>query len=364
VGTHQNIIELNGKIYDVLSGKPVHSEQKKAPIPISPMTKSPNNHSRVVDGFFSKKSRVHTPHVPAQVAHHKPQKAHTLMRQSVTKPKTQPKLDTPTTHVKELGRSGDDRLKRAQAISKSSFISKFGFSNHMSPVKQEVKPLAVKQPPVEQKQHQAHHTTPTPKASIAPKQSPASTSSAQAHFDRALAKAKSHEHAVALSTKKPRRKLSHRLGISQKTLNLGATALTAILLIAFFTYQNIPNISMRLAASKAGFSAKLPSYQPSGFALAGPIEYGPGHITIDFKSNSDDRNFNVSQKLSNWNSEALIDNFLVTNNKTYQTYEDKGRTIFTYDGNNATWVSGGIWYQIEGNASLSTSQLLSIATSM
>lgn len=147
-------------------------------------------------------------------------------------------------------------------------------------------------------------------------------------------------------------------------MNAAAGALAIVLLAGFFAYQNIPNISMRVAASRAGFSAKMPGYQPSGFALQGPINYKPGQISLSFKSNSDDRAFNVSQQVSGWNSEALADNYLAANNKEYQTYQDKGRTIYLYDNSRATWVSGGIWYEVDGNGILSSEQLIRVANSL
>lgn len=121
---------------------------------------------------------------------------------------------------------------------------------------------------------------------------------------------------------------------------------------------------MRIAASRAGFNAAIPSYQPSGFGMKGPIEYGPGQVTLNFKSNSDERNFHVTQRVSSWNSEALLTNFVTTNNKSYQTYQDKGRTIYIYDGSNATWVSNGVWYQIEGKSNLNSDQLIKLANSI
>jgi hypothetical protein len=256
-------------------------------------------------------------------------------------------------------RKGDEvRLKRAREIKMSSLVSKFGFGGRPAPVPKKVQPLSVKQAPIEHKAHHAQaptHTSNAHQHGVNP---------AQAHFNRALAHAHAHEQPKHHPVKKPRRRIAHRLGMSQKVFNVGAGALAAILLLGFFAYQNVPNISMRIAASRAGFSAKLPSYKPTGFSFGGPIQYAPGQITVNFQSNSDDRNFHLTQKVSSWNSEALLDNYLLANSKTYQTYQDKGRTIYIYDGANATWVSGGIWYQIEGESSLTNDQLLQVANSI
>lgn len=139
--------------------------------------------------------------------------------------------------------------------------------------------------------------------------------------------------------------------------------LAAVLLTGFVLYQNIPNLSMRIASSKAGFNASLPGYNPSGYTLSGPVVYSPGKITVNFSSNSDDRDYTLTQQVSNWNSQALIDNFFAVKNKDFETYQEKGKTIFLYDDKNATWVSGGVWYQIQDADELSSSQILNIASS-
>jgi hypothetical protein len=72
----------------------------------------------------------------------------------------------------------------------------------------------------------------------------------------------------------------------------------------------------------------------------------------------------LSQRSSEWNSDALVQNFVATSRRAYQSYQDNGKTIYIYEGNNATWVDGGVWYQIEGNASLNSDQLLRIAKSL
>ncbi len=360
MGTHQNVIELNGKVYDASTGRTVGS-------PAHPVK------GAVVDGFIRKPKTVsHTPkpaapkkttnhHQAPHAHHHKAQRANTLMRGVVSKPNLA--IENPAEEVRSESpvlpsKSTDPaRLRRAHEVHKSSLISKFGFSNRLSPVTKKVEPLGIKTPP---KDHKQTHSNPESAHNASTR---APISAAQAHFNRALSHAKAHEQPAHVP-KKPRKKLAHRIGISQKTFNAGASVLAAILLIGFFAYQNVPNISMRIAASRAGFSAKLPSYKPAGFSFGGPIEYAPGQITVNFASNSDERNFHLTQKVSSWNSQALLDNYLLANHKAYQTYQDKGRTIYIYDGSNATWVSGGVWYQIEGNSSLNNDQLLQIANSI
>ena len=137
-----------------------------------------------------------------------------------------------------------------------------------------------------------------------------------------------------------------------------------LLLVGWVTYMNLPNMALRVAASRAGFEATLPGYKPSGFNLSGPIAYSPGQIALNFSTNSDDRAFQLTQRESTWDSQSLLDNFVVRENKRYVTFQESGLTVYVYDDSNATWVDKGIWYTIEGDSLLSSEQLLKIATSL
>jgi hypothetical protein len=107
----------------------------------------------------------------------------------------------------------------------------------------------------------------------------------------------------------------------------------------------------------------LPSYNPGGFRLAGPISYSQGQITIGYKSNTDNREYQITQKKSNWDSESLLSN-VVTKNAGYQIARDHGLTIYLYGDGSATWVNSGVWYTIEGQSQLSSTQIQKIAASM
>jgi hypothetical protein len=161
-----------------------------------------------------------------------------------------------------------------------------------------------------------------------------------------------------------RKKLAHKLGISARAMAISTTVLAGVLLGGFFAIQNVPNLSMRVAAARAGFDASMPGYSPSGFSFKGPIKYSPGQVTISFDSNTDDREYTVTQRSTNWNSDALLSNYVVTSNKQYQTYLDRGRTLYIYDESNATWIDNGVWYQVEGNSDMTTDQLVRIASSI
>jgi hypothetical protein len=155
-----------------------------------------------------------------------------------------------------------------------------------------------------------------------------------------------------------------KLGVSRRALSMSSAVLAVALLAGFFAIQNVPNLSMRVAATRAGFDAAMPGYKPAGFSFKGPIKYSPGQVSVSYESNTDARSYEVKQKASNWNSDALLANFVVAEGKQYQTFLDRGRTLYIYDQSNATWVDDGVWYQIEGQSNMTTDQLIRIASSI
>ena len=59
----------------------------------------------------------------------------------------------------------------------------------------------------------------------------------------------------------------------------------------------------------------------------------------------------------------MLDNFVTKKTGTYLTYQERGLTIYSF-GDQAAWVNGGLLYTIDGDAPLSSEQLLNIAASM
>ncbi len=363
---HQDVIEINGKKYDAVSGRLIDKNQTTNQITtMQPTVKRTNGVA--VDGF------VKSTHAIRKVQHQKKplQKSQTLMRTAVKKPIATTKTPRPTTVAgiskPQLGSSAHRQKLAAETI-KSPQISKFGSAEHRTSIVKKVQDLPVKQVV----QHATHHETATlqahhavqaqPSAShLAPSRSKATS----ALIEKALTNATAHEQPLhSVEHGKKRRKIAHKLGISARAMAVSSSVLAGVLLGGFFALQNVPNLSMRVAAARAGFNASMPGYNPSGFSFKGPINYSPGQVTVSFSSNTDDRQYNVTQRASNWNSDALLSNFVAVDSNQYQTYLDRGRTLYIYDGSNATWVDNGIWYQIEGKSAMTTDQLVRIAASI
>jgi hypothetical protein len=150
----------------------------------------------------------------------------------------------------------------------------------------------------------------------------------------------------------------------QPTLpSIVGASIALVLLAGYLTYLNMPGLSVRVAASQAGISARFPDYRPDGYSLDGPVSYAPGEVTIKFKTNGDNRGYAVRQRSSSWDSQAVLDNYVAKQSANYLTYNEQGLTIYTYD-HKAAWVNGGILYTIDGDAPLSSDQVLRIAASL
>lgn len=347
-------IELNGATYDASTGHLVGH------------VAAPATNGQAMDGVVRRPTAAKSAAVPeavnrpkqaagshktAKPAKRRAQRSQTLMRQAVHKPtlgdlfhaKTAPLSAGSNAIVHTARRSATvnpQRASRAQAVAKSGLVSKFGTGKLLMRMAH----LPVAEPPSKSTAKHVHQAA------------------TQAVFSKELDQARSHEQ-PKLKKQRVHQRLAHKLHISPRSLNIGAGIMAAVLIGSFFLYQNIPNLSIRLAAARAGFHASLPSYQPSGFAIKGPIEYATGELTVNFQSNSDSRNFQVKQQVSNWNSETLLQAYVSKQKQPYQTYEEDGRVVYI-DNTSANLVTGNKWVQVKSDGSLSTEQLLNIVKSI
>ncbi len=397
-------IELNGTLYDAVSGKAVNSQapQTIAPTPATPQAAPgsitpPPTSPRNVDGFFKPASKavvapakpvaptpVQATATPAKekpapareavtapnhAQAHQPERAKTLMRHAIDKPKVSAPIDENTTPALPTPNdSFREREARASRVSKSPSISRFGGRLPTAIDKKHVDHVPVIEPPHDAPAAEKHlnsfaKTRTSPKLRAEEPQAKAQAEAVPAiSFASAIANATSHEEETPAKPKLHQR-TAKKLGTTTKMLGAGGATLAVLLIAGFIAFKSVPTVQMQLAATRAGFSASLPGYTPAGFSMKGGIDADQGAVTVNYKSNSDDRNFQVSQKPSNWTSESLLTNYVSSDKKAYQTYEERGKTIYIYEGSNATWVNGGVWYEIKGDSSLSSDQLLHIANS-
>lgn len=373
MGTTQNVIEINGKKYNAVTGTIIENQPKPRSANANPIFK-PAAQKPVVDGFVRRPKNPNPARLSNIVASPKVhlQKSQTLMRKAVKKPtkhlaehiKSVKQTSGIKNHVfkaniqkHSTGSIDPKRKLHAAQIKKSGFINRFGSTvksisdTHILPHKDaHVKPLKVQsQPPA----HQDYATF-----------SRANTSPTADLLDKALQAAQGHNEQPYKYKHSLHKRIAKKIGISGRAMAVSSAVLAGLLLGGFYAYQNVPNLAMRVAAARAGFGATMPSYHPSGFSFKGPVQYSAGQVIVSFKSNTDDRNYHLTQQASNWNSDSLLNNFVVASGKEYQTAQDKGRTIYIFDRNSATWVNGGVWYQLDGKSDLTSDQIVRIAASL
>ncbi|HSH18531.1 MAG TPA: hypothetical protein VK978_04035 [Candidatus Saccharimonadales bacterium] len=371
MGNTKNIIDINGKRYDAVSGTLLGDAAHK-----------PLAAPRSVDGFRPNSSPAapqHTAHksrtAAAHLAPHKPVKAATLMRSAVKKPDlrsnrivAQAPAALPATLADKaiapkLSHASIDpkRQKRASRTLQSPAVSKYGNISTVDTVSAaQVSLAAYKLGGNAQLPAAAKPVTPansaTPTITVRPVGSIGHVTKQPDIFEQALKHATSHEQ--------PHTRPSRSSKKRSRFMATATVAMVFMLALGVFAYFNAPKLSVQLASSRAGFEARLPHYSPAGFSF-GNLSYSHGNVVLNYQAEgSDARNFNIIQRVSDWDSQGLLSNFVASSANAYQTYERAGRTVYVYGNNSATWVDSGIWYVIEGSDSLTKNQLLDMASSL
>lgn len=345
-GMTKAIIKINGRTYDAITGMPVIDthvkeqvtqrlqEAKKAQAMSTQAHKSSarpvHQAARSMDVAANRQA-----HAPAQAIHQATQKSQTLYRAALKKP--------------------DFKAEAAQAPhERSPHISKFAAHAPAkqaapAPVKTEPIAPASTHPAVAKALHQ-HAATAAPKHQLT-----------GSDLKEQLIK----ERLAEVSDRpKEHHKKAGWLGKQQRMVTILSSTLALLILGGYLTYITLPSISLRVAASRAGVNANMPEYKPDGYSLDGPITYSPGEVVISYKSNTEDTDgYKLVQKATNWDSQAVLDNYVAKLTDNYLTFQERGVTVYTF-GNKAAWVNGGLLYTIEGNAALSSDQILRVATSI
>ena len=327
---NQQTVTINGIVYDTRTGLPVTAAAAAAVVPV-PKPKQP-----------------HAVAAASHAVHRPTQKSQTLNRSLVKK--------APAHAVAQPKRRVAPRpdIVRPQAIKKfaphpAGITPTAAKAQVARPVSSEViaparvHPLAAK----------AHAQQVAKQQPVALKPSQVLKNEAiAAAIEQAPAKVDTKPHKIKKARRKPSRHLS-----------VASAALALVLLGGYFTYLNMPSLSVRVAAAQAGVEATYPSYRPAGYRLDGPVAYSEGEVSMKFASNSGPQNYTISQKKMNWDSSAVEQDVSDKTGGSYTTSTSGGLTIYLYD-NNAMWVNGGILYSLNGNAPLSSEQIDHIATSM
>jgi len=340
--TNRATIQLNGQRYNAISGTPINSIDgviRKTVQNNYPQHLTPKNNNQ------PKTLPVH----PIHNLEKKPTPSHTLMRQAVTKPTKNTrlisKIHNPMNQVSNslkivpptfIGKINPRTATRAQTYTKSPQIDRYGAAVKNAPTR----------PNLSFNQRSVQPAEPVKKDL----------------YDLAIDKANAHEQPPL--TKKELKQLHPKHFFRGKALAYTAVVIMGLSLLGFGVYQNIPNIMAKVASIKAGFAVHLPGYKPSGFSLAS-VGYQPGTVQFDYNSNIDNRKFTLTEHSSNWDSATLVSSIVVpTQGHDYKKITVAGQSVYLYGKNQASWVSNGIWYQVQGNSSLSTNQIIKLATTV
>ena len=146
--------------------------------------------------------------------------------------------------------------------------------------------------------------------------------------------------------------------------SFAAAGIAVLLLGGYFTYLNMPNLSVRVAAARAGIDASYPSYHPNGYSLAGPVAYESGKVEIKYAANGSPQSFLLAQQTSGWDSDTVLEEYVKPKaGDNYAVTSEGGLTIYTWNSD-AAWVSGGILYTVSGDSNISPDQIRHMAVSM
>lgn len=150
---------------------------------------------------------------------------------------------------------------------------------------------------------------------------------------------------------------------SRRLVMAFACAIVCIAALGAFINVNMPDLSVRVAAMQTGIEAAYPSYIPRDYSLSNIVSEN-GKITMEF-TGPNDAKFTLTEERSSWDSAALLNNFVKPKwEDNYTITHEQGLTVYI-NNSNATWVNGGIIYNITSSANnLTKKQIRNIVTSL
>lgn len=418
----QNFIRLNGKLYDASTGKLVSNPNSAKTSHSTSTTTKPKpkinqqktKPSNLIDGF--KRPTRSNARAKNSTTSQKPVKAsHETNQQKLTKlkptPRIKPTHGTPKRATSNLQRTTtlrrssvrrptnkpavtpvNSRKTTGSATSKLQPATTSGRAKNTNPLKTPKKPSTSMRSPSISKFNTRRTTVSAPQPRQATTKKTVTTPSRRKFNDPTIVKPSAPKKPVP--AKKTPAKLSPKetliakkfaeldaekamrenIQTKQKTklrsrIKFSTVLVSSIIFVTislYIVYLSVPSIALNIASRRAGFTASLPHYLPSGFKFNNPIQYETGQIVINFKSKSDNRSYSVTQQPSQWDTESVYENYVkLQDDKQPYTIQDSGLTIYIFGNNNAAWVNAGKFFAINGeNAQLSTQQLQNIATSL
>lgn len=343
---NKQVITLQGKAFDTITGTVVHDVVRPKSAGKQP-PKSVTKQVPATQSHHSSQAHAAANHIQA----HHTQPSRTLMRRAVHKPglglKRQAHVqgalahpNTATIVPKQSVASIDiARLSKAQQAEKNHKVHHFNTAADM--------PIIFTSVPVRHAPQDIPDNTPP----VTPPPTP--TNKPFDIFEHAIENA---SHFVDISAQKSHFKKKAR----RHAMSMTAGAFAFLLIAGFAAYQNTPGIQLKAAGIRAGIATATPNFAGSGFAYNG-VTTEQSRLVIGLKDSHGQ--YQLSEQKTNWSSSEMIQQVSAidaSGQTNYSTLQMSTNTVYRFGTTQATWVKDGVWYQVNGDQSLSETQLKSL----
>ncbi len=140
------------------------------------------------------------------------------------------------------------------------------------------------------------------------------------------------------------------------------TVIGLALLGAFLWQANATDIQVKLASLRAGLTASVPGFVPGGWSKAQSLKASEGGVGYELVK--DGKALKVEQQKSDWDSQAVLEQYVLRRSTDYLALQSQGLTIYMYGDNQAAWVNQGTFYTLSGDHGIEQDDIIRMATSL
>lgn len=158
--------------------------------------------------------------------------------------------------------------------------------------------------------------------------------------------------------------------VSEVTQKSGPARPTAVVmtvvglaLLGVFLWQvNANDINVKIASLRSGLSASVPGFVPGGWGKAQSLKSGDGNVSYELEK--DGKTLKVEQQKSDWDSQAVLEQYVLKHATDYLALQSQGLTIYVFGNNQAAWVNQGTLYTLSGDHGIDQDDIIRMATSL
>lgn len=140
------------------------------------------------------------------------------------------------------------------------------------------------------------------------------------------------------------------------------TVIGLALLGVFLWQMNATDVQVKLASIRAGLTASVPGFVPGGWSKAQSLKASDGGVSYELVK--DGKTLKVEQQKTNWDSQAVLEQFVLKHSTDYLALQSQGLTIYMYGDNQAAWVNQGTFYTLSGDHGIEQDDIIRMATSL